>query len=290
TALLALGITVLFLRASPKDDAPALQPTHLDNVNTEMDEDDPHLSSDGLRLFYTSRGHGKSEVMEASRKSRRRSWSAGQPMLDLNDQGDCRGVFLTPEEDYPQHLFFATNRDPDQKNGRGDNFDIYYLIKQRAKADFTTLTPIQAIATQADEMYPWLTADSKKLYFSRKDNDGWHLYVSPKPAKSPFEKPSIVDLPPGFHHATLTPDGRTMYLQGPLGGERWGLFRSTWAAGQWSPPEPLSRLNNSDGRIGDLSPCLSRDGLKLYFASDRPGGKGGLDLWVISTAELARKN
>ena len=31
---------------------------------------------------------------------------------------------------------------------------------------------------------------------------------------------------------------------------------------------------------------LSEDGKTLYFASDRPGGKGGLDIWSIPTAEL----
>ena len=34
---------------------------------------------------------------------------------------------------------------------------------------------------------------------------------------------------------------------------------------------------------GDTSPCLSRTGSLLYFSSDRPGGKGGRDLWVIET-------
>jgi hypothetical protein len=40
-----------------------------------------------------------------------------------------------------------------------------------------------------------------------------------------------------------------------------------------------------------MSPCLTRDGKFLYFASDRPGsgGKGGLDLYSIATAELAKK-
>ena len=35
-----------------------------------------------------------------------------------------------------------------------------------------------------------------------------------------------------------------------------------------------------------MSPCLSADGAKLYFASDRPEGQGGLDLWVVDTAGL----
>jgi hypothetical protein len=45
-------------------------------------------------------------------------------------------------------------------------------------------------------------------------------------------------------------------------------------------------LNNADGKRGDMSPCLNSDGTRLYFASDRPGGKGGLDLWSVLTKEL----
>jgi Tol biopolymer transport system component len=31
---------------------------------------------------------------------------------------------------------------------------------------------------------------------------------------------------------------------------------------------------------GEIDPCISADGLELYFMSDRPGGYGGFDLWV----------
>jgi WD40-like Beta Propeller Repeat len=269
------------------DQPAALQPVHLENVNTDKDEDDPHLSSNGLHLYYTSSADGKSEIMEAVRKSKDRSWSRGKPVADINVAGDCRSVFLTPDGIYPQFLFFATNKDPEKPDGRGDNFDLYFLIKQRAKADFTTPTPLHTIGTPADELHPWLTADGRKLYFSRKDPDGWHVYVATRPAKKgPFGKSTRVDLPAGFHHATLTPDDKTMYLQGPLNGNRWGLFRSAWMGEQWSKPEPLLGLNHGEGKIGDLSPSLSRDGSNLYFASDRPGGKGGLDLWMIPTAQL----
>ena len=80
-----------------------------------------------------------------------------------------------------------------------------------------------------------------------------------------------------------------MYLQGPLEGKRWGLFRSALTNGKWGEPEELKELNSAAGPTGDRSPNLSRNGAYLYFASDRPGGKGGLDLWYVSTAELNKK-
>jgi len=52
----------------------------------------------------------------------------------------------------------------------------------------------------------------------------------------------------------------------------------------WTAPVTLGPVVNSGvvpGSAGtDLGPTLSPDGLSLYFASNRPGGSGGLDLYV----------
>jgi hypothetical protein len=35
-----------------------------------------------------------------------------------------------------------------------------------------------------------------------------------------------------------------------------------------------------------MQPAITADGTRLYFVSDRPGGKGGLDIWTVATAQL----
>ena len=47
--------------------------------------------------------------------------------------------------------------------------------------------------------------------------------------------------------------------------------------GEWSPPVPLLAPLNTPSN--DEYAVLSRDELTMYFTSDRPGGRGGLDLW-----------
>ena len=48
---------------------------------------------------------------------------------------------------------------------------------------------------------------------------------------------------------------------------------------EWSAPINLGPVVNSG--FNDLAPALSKDGLSLYFQSNRPiGSAGGLDLWV----------
>src|SRR5262249_39512953 len=150
--------------------------------------------------------------------------------------------FLTPDGKFPQHLYFAVKKHPAKETSATENFDLLFLIKQSAKADFTTATPVQAVCTEADERHPWLTADGRHLYFSRRQKEGSQVFVSSRPAGGgAWGEPKRVELPLDFHHATLTPDGKTMYLQGPLGEGRWGLFRATLKSlTTCSEPQPLS--------------------------------------------------
>jgi Tol biopolymer transport system component len=258
-------------------------------VNTAADEDDPHVSSSGLTLFYTATTKKKADIMLSRRGGKTQPWQPGKPVDDyVSSEADDRSAFATTEGRYPQFLYYATKRDKTQ-----NNFDIYVAVRQGQNSVFSAPTPLQTVCTEDDELHPWLTADGKSLYFSRKSKDGWQVYVTKRKdatGAAGFGEPALVkELPAGFHHATLTPDAKTMYLQGPLEKERWGLFRSTLGTGGWSKPEALDGLNNADGPTGDRSPGLSRDGAMLYFASDRPGGKGGLDLYVVPTGELKKK-
>lgn len=52
---------------------------------------------------------------------------------------------------------------------------------------------------------------------------------------------------------------------------------------------PAQKLDETGGNSPDLNspsvdgcPIQSPDGLSLYFASDRPGGRGGLDIWMAT--------
>lgn len=288
--LLALVAVLLSLPAAPVPaaDAPArVEPTNLP-MNTEADEDDPCLSSSGTTLYYSGNPKGeKWELMVAFRRMGR--WSKGEVLKDyIQTAGDDRNGSMTPDGRFPQYFYYASTKDKDNKN-----YDLYVAVKQGPTKAFTEPTPVQITATPEDEMNPWLTRDERALYFDRKTEDGWRVFVATRPRggiAAGFAKPTLVkELPPEFRHVTLTPDGTTMYLQGPLENERTGLFVSKKKADGWSKPEPLEMLNHPEGKTGDRSPSLSRDGKILYFASDRPGGKGGLDLWGIPLAKLSSK-
>ena len=54
--------------------------------------------------------------------------------------------------------------------------------------------------------------------------------------------------------------------------------------GPWSAPRNLGPVVNSVS--SDQQPAISKDGLSLYFASNRAGGLGALDLWVTRRVNL----
>jgi hypothetical protein len=69
---------------------------------------------------------------------------------------------------------------------------------------------------------------------------------------------------------------RMVYSSGKEGGNA-DLFMRRWDGRQWGPPRPMRALNSA---FHETAPALSGDGQYLYFASDRPGGMGGDDIWV----------
>ncbi len=55
----------------------------------------------------------------------------------------------------------------------------------------------------------------------------------------------------------------------------------------WSKPIPINNLNTS---YKESAPFLSRDKKRLYFASDRPGSLGGMDIYVSDRLDYSYKN
>jgi outer membrane protein OmpA-like peptidoglycan-associated protein len=77
--------------------------------------------------------------------------------------------------------------------------------------------------------------------------------------------------------ASLSPDGKTLFLYYEEGAG--DIYWSKLEGNDWSKPEPLNK-NINTSLFWETSASLSSDGKKLYFASNRPGGIGELDLYV----------
>jgi Tol biopolymer transport system component len=72
---------------------------------------------------------------------------------------------------------------------------------------------------------------------------------------------------------------------GELGNRDIWVTRRESTEDQWGKPINLGPTVNS--HAVDATPCISQDGLVLYFASNRPGGHGNYDLWLTTRSTIS---
>jgi outer membrane protein OmpA-like peptidoglycan-associated protein len=163
---------------------------------------------------------------------------------------------------------------------------------------------LTSLNTPAREIAPIVRGDSfiyaankNRGYFFRFFNgeDGspfYDLYAAARTGPLSAGKPQLIlgGLKTKFHDGPVafTPDGKGAYLSRTLqkggsllrdsqGESRLTLVYVPWLGDHWKKT-PLA-LPFTDEESSYAYPALSPDGTTLYFASDKPGGYGGWDLY-----------
>jgi TolB protein len=93
--------------------------------------------------------------------------------------------------------------------------------------------------------------------------------------------PGIISTAKPEVRIAFSPDGKrlmfgTIAWEGGAGG--WDLWESVKLKDGWSRPAPVS-FNSAEK---DFDPSFAHDGRGVYFFSNRPGGKGGDDIYYVS--------
>lgn len=274
--MLAAAMVLMSVWRDPLSAGDELKAINLEKVNTDADEDDPYVTPNGLQVYFASKRGGNWEIYRSARNQLNVPFPAAKPFVSSKEY-DARSPFVYQSKE--AHLYFAKNEVPDEKLKDLKNFDIWRKTGERAPL------PLLHISEKQDEMWPWLTPSGKEFYFSRNLAVGWTLFVTQGDIPGPGLAKKV-GFEPEYCHATVDSKGLTMYLQGPLEGRRTGIYRSKRmkTGAPWSMPEEVTALNHPEGKRGTMSPCLSGD--RLYFASDRPGGKGGLDIWYVPVSQI----
>ncbi|MFM2139272.1 MAG: hypothetical protein RJA57_1579, partial [Bacteroidota bacterium] len=180
-----------------------------------------------------------------------------------------------------------TRRKEVEKRRMNYRFAIDY---QRAHPDsgyvFAPVNLGPGVNTRESEYFPSLPVDGSELVFTRKLNgyneDFFSSHPTPDSGWSPAENMgSAVNTPQSEGAQFISADGEWLVFTGcnrPDGIGACDLYISYRMPGGWTQPENLGRPLNSDQ--WESQPCLSPDKRELYFASRRPGGYGGSDLYV----------
>jgi outer membrane protein OmpA-like peptidoglycan-associated protein/tetratricopeptide (TPR) repeat protein len=152
-----------------------------------------------------------------------------------------------------------------------------------------------SINTNLSEYQPAITADEQTLVITRLVPRGPEyensanpyqedFYISHKVNDSTWSKAVSLGPPmntPGNEGAQcFSPDGQYLYFTAcdrPTGYGSCDLYYSQKVGDHWGVPLNMGPTVNSS--YWDSQPSISSDGKTLYFTSNRPGGKGGMDIW-----------
>jgi len=152
-----------------------------------------------------------------------------------------------------------------------------------------------SVNSKENEYWPSLSLDENKLFITvlepvdpsspiKKATMQEDFYVSVKNKENVWGERVNVGPPINTYDnegaQTISADGRFLFFTGcnrEDGKGQCDIYFSRNINGKWSVPSNLGGPVNT--AYSEKHPSISPDGRKLYFASDRPGGYGGLDIW-----------
>jgi Tol biopolymer transport system component len=266
------------------------------SINTPHSELHMAISGDELSLFFASdrpRGFGRNDLWVAERPGRDEDWGPAQnlgPRFNTNKDEVC--PLVSPDA---QWLFFCSRG----LGGLG-GLDVFAAFREDTSDNFGWGDPVNlgpGVNSEFEDGDPTLVVDSEtsltKMYFAstRPGLGDYDIYLSTLSDDGAFGPAVLVpelSSPQRDAHPTIRRDGLEIFLAsnrpGSAGGiDLWVSARPT-TRDAWSTPLNLGPTVNTVA--DERAPYLSADGERLYFTSDRPGGFGGNDFYVITRNRL----
>lgn len=268
------------------------------NVNTERDEYFPCLTADNQTLLFTrliaapGTYTGKQEDFYLSYKNDG-GWSEarniGPPInSDRNEGAPSLSV------DGNVLIFTACEGLNGYENGRRGYGRCDLFVSTRDAMSWTTPYNIgKPVNSRFWESQPSLSSDGKTLYFISNRDNNYDIFVSVLDENNEWSIPE--KLGPNINtegyegSVFIHPDNRTLYFSsdGHVGMGKLDIFYSRKdSLGNWGEPVNLGYPINT--WKSENSILISTDGELAMFASDRPEGFGGLDLYSFELYEGAR--
>jgi outer membrane protein OmpA-like peptidoglycan-associated protein len=153
----------------------------------------------------------------------------------------------------------------------------------------------QEINSEFEDFAPVLAENESEIIFTTRRRDG-NTNENVAPDNKPYEdvfastktgaswtraKNIGGNVNSKFNNSSLavSPDGGTLFLYNDNGaGDIYFCERQKDSS--WGLPQPLPGMVNSSFRESSIT--ITKDGATLYFASERPGGLGGLDIYAAT--------
>ena len=316
----ALGVFLLSLVSCLPDDPPSYEfeydtiitdtPVNLEKINSEFDDYNSDLpySYGSLPLIFSSSRNSNGEnfdfvfkVIEVTYHSKDDVLNFAFPLgtsdsfIDklfplVNSDFDELGPMSYYEYPY-EYFFFATN-------GEGE-FNINYVYTPRSDWSYNGLQRLygpfeaSAINSDADDLYPAFDKLGTLYFCSNRDSEDYSIYSLVPSADLPLheflkteqevdvDKVQVLSSEANDKCPSIFGDFMVFSSDREGGYGGYDLYYSFLEDGQWAPPQNFGPQINSE--YDEYRP-ISFDfaGFRvMIFSSNRPGGKGGFDLYGV---------
>lgn len=272
-------------------------------VNSENNEYYPCITADETTLLFTrlvptaSAYSGKQEDFFISKKQGEK-WITAAPVAEINTPTNEGAPSLSADG---QTLIFTACETGDglwggNREGIG-SCDLFFSIKSG-----NNWQPAKNLGSGINsgswESQPSYSADGRTLYFIRgkrsprgiKEQDIYYCYLMDNGRWSPAQKiPGKVNTIFEEESVMIHPDGHTLYFSsnGHAGMGGLDIYKSELLPnGEWDTPVNLGYPINTKGDENSIQ--VTASGTVALFASERPGGYGGLDLYSFELHPFAR--
>lgn len=262
-------------------------------VNSPYDDFAPVLYGANQLLFTSNRNGGKSSIYRDSLANFGEDvytsdflqgfFAAPElvlnPPLNTYDNDGTSSFYYDPQNNRVE-MYFSSFHHADNKN----DADIYMCTF--ANEQWSQKTAVTGgVNSQGWDAQPAISPDGKRLVFASDRAGGYggvDLYASSRRADGSWSAPVNLGstINSRFDDVTplLTVDRKLYYATQAFSAERtFDIVMSEYTGNDWTPPVALPFPINSQS--DELSPGMWGD--SVMFASNRPGGCGGYDLYSM---------
>lgn len=174
------------LRADPTE--PWSAPERVDELSTGYQEENPHVSSDGLTLwFYTDRDRSLGTIWQSTRDSRTSPWGEPTPVPSLGNGQGSSDVAVGVGAD--EKLAVLASSPPQARS-----YDLY-LYERPSRADpFGEPRLLADVSSSADDFDPVLVDGGRLIAFHSNVLGSHDLFTARRGSRNePFEAPIPVE-------------------------------------------------------------------------------------------------
>jgi outer membrane protein OmpA-like peptidoglycan-associated protein len=257
-------------------------------INSKDEDFAPVISADESILVFTSRRPGSTgNLLDEEGKlyediyisfNKNGTWSKPENIgKTINTDGHDASIALSPDG---SQVFIY----------KDDNLGDIFVSKFDG-AEWSKPQDLgKNVNTKYSEKSVSMTADGKTIYFtSNKEGGlgGFDIYMSKRDKKGKWGEAinlgKTINTEFNEDAPFIHPDGRTLYFSstGHAGMGMFDIYKTTLLEnGTWSQPENMGYpINTADD---DIYFVLSADNRHGYYASEREGGLGDADIYLIS--------